>query len=185
MPYQDLREWISALEKEGEIKRVEKEVDWDLEVGAITRRVYDLGAPAPLFEKIKGYPKGYRILSAPIGLSARNKYARLALALDMPADSTIRDLTEEYIRRKKNPIPPVEVKEGPCQENVYLGEEVDLYKFPAPMVHEGDGGRYLSTWHTVISKDPDSGWVNYGMYRQMIHDKNYLGTPRPYPSSSI
>lgn len=177
MPYKDLREWLNALEEAGELQKVEKEVDWNLEAGAITRRVYDLRAPAPLFQKIKGYPEGYRILGAPIGLSARNNYARIALALDMPVQSTIKDLTEEYIARKKTLIPPVVVESGPCQENILVEEDIDLFKFPAPMVHDGDGGRYLCTWHTVISKDPDTGWVNYGMYRQMVHDRNHLGIP--------
>jgi 4-hydroxy-3-polyprenylbenzoate decarboxylase len=177
MPYRDLREWLDALERAGELQKVEREVDWNLEAGAITRRVYDLKAPAPLFQKIKGYPKGYRILGGPIGLSARNKYARLASALDMPVDSTIRDLTEEYIKRKKNPIPPVEVKRGPCQEIIITGEDIDLFKFPAPMVHDGDGGRYLCSWHTVISKHPENDWVNFGMYRQMVHDRNHLSIP--------
>ncbi|MBW1944744.1 MAG: UbiD family decarboxylase, partial [Deltaproteobacteria bacterium] len=70
MPFKDLREWLDALDNAGELQKIEKEVDWDLEAGAITRRVYDLMSPAPLFQKIKGYPEGYRILGAPIGLSA-------------------------------------------------------------------------------------------------------------------
>lgn len=181
MAYRDLREWLKALEKGGELKRIKKETDWNLEVGAITRRVYDLRAPAPLFEKIKGYPEGYRILGAPIGLSAVNKYARIALAMDMPVDSQVRDLVEEYIKRKKNPLKPVLVAHGPCHENVYMRDEVDLFKLPAPLIHQGDGGRYISTWHAVISKDPDTGWVNYGMYRQMIHERNKLGLSASHP----
>lgn len=176
MAYRDLRQWIDFLEKAGELKKVHKEVDWNLEVGAITRRVYDLEAPAPLFENIKDYP-GYRIMSAPMGLSKRNRYARLSLAWEMPVDSNVRDLTEEYLKRIKNPIKPILVADGPCQEIVYTGDEVNLYKLPAPMIHDGDGGRYISTWHVVITRDPESGWVNYGMYRQMFHERNILGGP--------
>ncbi|MDP2727366.1 MAG: UbiD family decarboxylase [Dehalococcoidia bacterium] len=71
MALQDLREYIAALEREGEVQRIEKEVDWDLEVGAVIRRSYDLKAPAPFFQKIKGYPAGFSILGAPIGLSIK------------------------------------------------------------------------------------------------------------------
>ncbi|MEE8397497.1 MAG: UbiD family decarboxylase, partial [Desulfobacterales bacterium] len=66
-------------------------------------------------------------------------------------------------------------KDGPCKEILMVGDEVDLYKFPSPLVHDGDGGRYISTFHIIATKDPDSGWVNWGMYRQMIHTKNTLG----------
>jgi len=55
MPYKDLREFIAVLEKQGDAVRVEKEVDANLEVGAITRRVNETQSPAPFFQKIKGY----------------------------------------------------------------------------------------------------------------------------------
>jgi len=50
-----------------------------------------------------------------------------------------------------------------------------LFDFPAPLIHEGDGGRYIGTWHIVVTKDPDSDWVNWGMYRLMIHDERSMG----------
>ena len=158
------------------MQRVRKEVDWNLEVGGITRRVQDLGAPAPLFENIKGYP-GFRILSGNTTLSGRNKYARLALALGLSSRTSAKEIINTYIARRKGPIPPTLVKEGPCHENVFTGDEIDLYKLPAPFTHEGDGGRYLCTWHANVTRNPETGWVNYGMYRQMIHDKNTLGLP--------
>lgn len=174
MPYNDLRAWIDVLRENGELVDVKQSVDWNLEVGAITRRVYDTFAPAPLFTNIKGYP-GYRIFAAPIGLSARNHYARLALALDLPPDASLQTITEEYLRRRKTPIPPAIVSQAPCQENVYTGNDIDLLRLPVPYQHEGDGGRYIGTWHSNISKDPLTGWVNYGMYRLMVHDRNHMG----------
>ena len=176
MAYKDLREFIKKLEEEGELQRVKKEVDWNLEVGAITRRVQDVGAPAPLFEKIKGYP-GFKILSGNTTLSSKNKYARLALGLGLSREASVKEIINKYIEGRKNPIPPKLIKDGPCQENVFIGDKVDLFNLPAPFVHEGDGGRFLCTWHATITKDPETGWVNYGMYRQMIHDKNTLGLP--------
>ncbi|MBI2849327.1 MAG: UbiD family decarboxylase, partial [Chloroflexi bacterium] len=177
MPFKDQRAYIARLEEEGEIQRVEKEVDWNLEVGAIIRRSYDLKAPAPFFQKIKDYPSGCRILGAPLATSRRpNRYhARLAISLDLPPDSSVMDIMESYIARKKNLIKPILVSSGPCQENIHLGEDVDIEEFPAPLLHEGDGGRYIGTWHLVATKDPDSGWVNWGIYRLMMHDKKSTG----------
>jgi 4-hydroxy-3-polyprenylbenzoate decarboxylase len=81
---------------------------------------------------------------------------------------------EVYIKRKKNLIKPKIVDSAPCKENIYIGDEADLLSLPAPLIHHGDGGRYLCTWHINISRDPDSNLVNWGMYRAMIHDKNML-----------
>ena len=62
MQIDDLRDYLDILEEYQEVQRIAAEVDWNLEMGAITRRVYDLGAPAALFENVKGYPKGFRAL---------------------------------------------------------------------------------------------------------------------------
>jgi len=175
VPFSDLREWISALERARELERVSIEVDWNLEVGAIVRRLCETNGPAVLFEKIKDYPKGYRILGAPMAQSRRQRYARLAIALDLPPESSVREITESYLERQKNSIPPVVVSSAPCQENVLTGEEIDLLKFPVPLIHGDDGGRYIGTWHTVITKEPQTGWVNYGMYRLMVHGKKRMG----------
>src|SRR2546428_8698370 len=58
MPFTDLRGWITRLEKEGELRRITAQVDWDRELGAITRRVLEKKGPALLFENIKGYTTG-------------------------------------------------------------------------------------------------------------------------------
>ncbi len=176
MAFKDFREYVAKLEEEGEVQHIQEEVDWNLEVGAIIRRSYDLRAPAPFFEKIKGYPKGYRILGAPAGLSRPGReYARTAIAMGMKPETKIGEITEEYLRRKKAPLKPIVVSTGPCKENILLGDKVDLLKFPAPFLHEGDGGRYIGTWHLVVTRDPDTGWTNWGMYRLMVHDATSLG----------
>ena len=163
MPFNDLREYITRLEEEGEVQRIAKEVDLDLELGAVIRRSYDLRAPAPLFENIRGYP-GHRMFGAPIALSAKKDrlFARFALSMDMAPESTAGELIDEYIKRINKPIKPVLVKHGPCKENILLGSDVDLHMFPAPLLHEGDGGRYLGTWHANVSKDPDDGGCELG-----------------------
>lgn len=169
MPYRDLREFIARLEKEGEAQRIEEEIDWNLEAGAMLRRAAEANLPAPFFQKIKGYPRGYRIFAG-----GAAKYRQMAIALDMPADTHPRELIAEYTRRRRKPIKPVIVKDGPCKENIHIGDEVDLLEFPVPMIHQGDGGRYIGTWHVTISKDLESDWVNWGMYRHMLQNKNTI-----------
>jgi len=72
-------------------------------------------------------------------------------------------------------IPPVEVKNGPVKQNTITGDDVDLFKFPTPVWHEHDAGRFMGTGCAVVSKDPDEGWINLGTYRCRIFDKNLLG----------
>ncbi|HSR56236.1 MAG TPA: UbiD family decarboxylase, partial [Alphaproteobacteria bacterium] len=59
--------------------------------------------------------------------------------------------------------------------NRMIGEDVDTGIFPAPKWHEDDGGNYIGTEHLVIMRDPDSGWINAGMYRVQVHDGKTLG----------
>ncbi|MBI2953473.1 MAG: UbiD family decarboxylase [Chloroflexi bacterium] len=178
MSLQDLREYVARLEEEDQIQRIKEEVDWNLEIGAIIRRACDLGAPAPLFEKVKGYPRGFRVLGAPVGASAKKRrfYARIAISLGLPPDTGPAELVEYFVRGKGlTPIPPRLVETAPCKQNIQLGDEVDLLKFPIPYIHQHDGGRYIGTWDTVVTKDPESDWVNWGLYRLMVHDGRTIG----------
>lgn len=170
MAFKDLRQYIETLDKFGEVQKVDREVHWNLEAGAILRRTYEMGLPAPFFQKITGYPKGYRMFGGNL-----SKLRRIAIALEMDPESTYKQLVEEYIKRRTKKIKPSLVKNAPCKENIQIGDKVDLLKFPAPMIHEGDGGRYICSWHAHITKDPDTGWVNWGMYRAMLHTKNSIG----------
>ena len=170
MPFKDVREFIDKLEKEGEAVQIKEEMDWNMEVGGMLRRAADAGLPATFFQKIKNYPEGYRIFAG-----GAAKFSRMAIAMDMSPDTHPREVVEEFTRRKNQPIKPVLVSDGPCKENIHIGDDVDLYKFPVPIIHEGDGGRYIGTWHTTVTKDLDSDWVNWGMYRHMLHNKNTIG----------
>ena len=98
----------------------------------------------------------------------------MALMLGFPMPRTAIDVVQAYRDRMKQhkPIPPVTVKQGPILENIDRDENVDLYKFPAPRVHERDGGRYIGTEDLVIMRDPDEGWVNAATYRVQVHSKN-------------
>ncbi len=175
MPDYDLREFIARLEAEGELRRVKVEVDWNLEAGAIAQRGQDLRAPAPLFEKIKGYPEGFRLFGNALGPTTPVIQGRVALALDMPKDTPTAEIIEEYSRRIERPVKPVKTDKAPCKDNILTGDDVDVLKFPVPLLHAVDGGRFLGTWHIDVTKDPDSGWVNWGTYRHMVHDEKTLG----------
>ena len=170
MAYRDLREFLNKLEDERELVRVKQEVDWNLEAGAVIRRASETESPAPLFEKIKGYPKGFRLAGAIVAT-----HRRLAISLGLPSNASFPDMMDAFDRGITHPIKPRIVGTGPCKENIIKGDDVNLYIFPAPMLHDGDGGRYISTWHFVATKDPDTGWQNCGMYRQMVHNRNHLG----------
>lgn len=176
MAFKDNREFIAALDSSGDVVHVRQEVDWDLEAGAIVRRVSETQQVAPLFEKIRDYPEGYRIFGAPLATKRR-----LSVAFGLPADTPYKQVRDEYEQRLEHPIKPVVVKTGPCKENLVLGSKVDLFQFPAPMVHEGDGGRYIGTWHGIVCKDLEQDWTNWGMYRLMVVNPRVLaGLCQPY-----
>ena len=170
--YEDLRDLIAQFDEMGELARVEG-ADWNLEIGAVSETVAAANpgrAKAVLFDNIEGYPEGFRILSG-----GANAYRRLALVLGMPEPKDETELVQAFRHHMNTEfelIPPREVSDGPILENVMRDDEVDLYKFPVPFVHELDGGRYIGTDDMIIMRDPDSGWINSATYRVMVHDKN-------------
>jgi 4-hydroxy-3-polyprenylbenzoate decarboxylase len=72
-------------------------------------------------------------------------------------------------------VPTREVADGPVLEHIQRGAEVDLWKFPTPRWHEGDGGRYIGTGDIVVTRDPENGQINVGTYRMMVQDRDKLG----------
>ncbi|WP_201319344.1 UbiD family decarboxylase [Paenibacillus sp. EPM92] len=171
--YNDLREFIELCREHGELKEING-ADWNLEVGALTEATAELlnDPPMLLFDQIKGYPAGFRTLSLPI---ASHKRAALALGLSLNKTKleNVR-LGAKKIKEAKS-IPPVEVEYGPVMENVLTGDEVDLLRFPAPIYHSSDGGRYIGTGDSLINRDLVTGYVNMGTYRMQLHERNLLG----------
>ena len=167
--FNDLREFIEEARRAGELKMVDG-ADWDLEIGTITHLAGDKGgSPVFLFDRIKDYPAGYRVVT--------NMFAtprRTALTLGLPLEARGLDLVRALRDRLKNMslIPTVEVDDGPVKENILTGDEVDLYRFPTPKWHEHDGGRYIGTGSFGVIQDPDEGWINLGTYRTQIQDRN-------------
>ncbi|HLY64990.1 MAG TPA: UbiD family decarboxylase, partial [Chloroflexota bacterium] len=109
--------------------------------------------------------------------NATDTVRRALLALDMSPEMNVDSALDEYQRRMVTykPVPPVEVSKGPVLENVFNDGGINMLKFPTPRWHEGDGGRYIGTGCVVIMRDPDTGKVNFGTYRVMVHDEGTLG----------
>ena len=173
-PYEDVRQWLELVESMGELKRIEG-ADWDLEIGTMAELIYRERTgtiPALLFDQIKGYPKGFRIL-----FGQQTSYRRLALMAGLPMDSVGLKLVSRF-KEKLNtlrPVPPRIVKTGPVFENTLSGNGIDVLKFPVPKVHELDGGRFIGTACIAATRDPEEGWLNLGTYRAMVHDSKSVG----------
>ncbi len=168
----DLREWLEEVEKMGELKTL-TDIDWDLELGCITEMLSLRDeTPAVVFDKVKGYPQGFKVTANSFGSTKRR-----ASIMGIPALEKPLELVQAWRDKMKNMklIPPQVVSDGPVMENVLEGKDIDLLKFPAPRWHPLDGGRYLGTGSVTITRDPEEGWVNLGTYRVMVHNENTLG----------
>ena len=164
-----MRDFIAQAEAEGMLKRIKAEVDWNLELSHIAKLNEEKQGPALLFENVKGY-------DSPVITSVCTTTERLALIMNEPRNSTLVDLMKVWVDKHDNAVPPKLVETGPCKENIMKGDDIDLLKFPAPKYYPLDGGRFFGTAHFVVTKDPESNWVNVGTYRLQLLDKNHLGT---------
>lgn len=167
----DLQEFISVLKQNNELLQVDG-ADWNLEIGTITELSSEREGQALLFDRIKDYPEGHRVI-----VNILDTPKRWALTLGLPAGLSkveLVKLTKEKFKKIK-PVSPVVVKSGPLLENVDEGNKVNMMQFPAPFWHEHDGGRYIGTGDLVIMRDPEGQWVNAGTYRVQLYDQNTLG----------
>lgn len=173
--YGDLRDLIGRIDSMGDLLRVDG-VDWDLELGGVLDMIYHAetkNPPALLFDNIKGYPKGFRISAG-----STNSPKRFALIMGLPEPDHPLDAVRSFCKRMREdfkPIPARVVKDGPILENIDRDDDVNIFKFPVPKLHELDGGRYIGTNDIVIMRDPDTGWINAATYRIQVHDRNTTG----------
>ena len=171
--WRDLREWLARVDALGELKRVTG-ANSEEDIGAITEMLdHTEGSPCVLFDEIANFKPGYRVLVNSMGSTKRQA---VTLGLD-PAEASHDRLLQFWRERLKGfaPIPPVVVKRGAVQENILRDNDVDLTRFPAPIWHPGDGGRYIGTASFNIMRDPDTGNINVGTYRNQVFDKNSIG----------
>ncbi len=167
----DLRSLIEELDRQGELRRI-ADVDWNLDIGAVTEMLALRDGPALLFDRIPGYPAGFRVLTNLI-----NNPRRVGMLFGLPKETGGIEIVRALRQRMTNltPVEPVEVRNAPFEEVSYAGADVNLFSLPAPLWHEHDGGRYLGTACAVVTRDRDAGWVNLGTYRVQVHDERTLG----------
>ncbi len=192
MAFNDLREWISALDRAGELKRIRAEVDPVLEITEIADRVSKgaarkygkPGGPALLFENVRG-GNGIPVLINQFGSESRMQLALGVDSLDEIAER-IRQLlnmkSPEGFLEKLKMLPmladmgkffPKVVPTGPCKE-VIKKDNFSLLDFPVLQCWPKDGGRFI-TLPCVITRDPRTGKRNVGMYRVQIYDATTAG----------
>src|SRR5260370_24076723 len=170
--YDDLREWLSEAERLGEVRMV-RGANWQEDIGLAAEAVLRAeNGPCVVFEDIDGCPPGFRLLMNMFAGTRRN------MTLGFPDHLTKWELSDAYreafLTKPKN-IPHEIVVHGPVLENILTGKDVDVLKFPAPISHEKDGGRYIATGTVSITGDPEEGWLNAGAYRAQVHDKTSVG----------
>src|ERR1700758_1015660 len=176
----DLREWISLLEREGELVRISTEVDPDLEITEIVDRTVKAGGPALLFEKPKG--SEHPLLINQFGTERRMCLAfgvdrlddvaqRVADVLEMQPPEGLLDKVRGLLKLKSvADSRPKTVGKGVCQEIVLRGDDVDLDLLPIQRCWPGDPAPFI-TLPAVITRVPQTGGRNVGMYRMQVIDK--------------
>ena len=170
----DLRLWLEAIDRLGELHRIDAEVEPVDEMGGLTYLVGKTeGSPALLFNKVRGAAPGVRSVFNLLGTSL----PRIAVALGLDPSLGVRDVILQLRGKLKERIPPITVlrESAPVNDNVLQGADIDLGGFAAPRHWPLDGGRYIGTADVVVTRDPDLGHINLGTYRMMVHDRNHVG----------
>jgi 4-hydroxy-3-polyprenylbenzoate decarboxylase len=172
-PWRDAREWIARAEAIGEL-RVVRGASWQSDIGAIAELLdHTEGSPCVLFDDIPDYPTGRRVI-----VNCNGTRARQAVTLGLPPERADHAGLLDFWRAvlaDPAAIEPVEVATGPVLEHVIQGDAIDLEAFPVPIWHPLDGGRFIGTASMNILRDPQSGWVNVGTYRNQVFGRASLG----------
>ncbi len=201
MAYNDLREWIAALDKAGELKRIQEPVSPRLEITEITDRAskaatgsravkgatgYAPGGPALLFENIAGHP-GHKVFINQFGSERRMAMAlgvdrieqiaeRIQGLMNMKAPEGLLDklkMLPQVAELTRSFPKSVSAKDAPCKQ-VILKENFNLLDFPVLTCWPHDGGPFI-TLPCVHTRDPKSGKRNIGMYRMQVYDGKTTG----------
>jgi UbiD family decarboxylase len=174
----DLRRFIQVLADAGLLVRVREEIDWKFEIGRMTRE----SRTPLLFENVKGYP------DQSVFTNGLCDTTSIGLALGMELGTTRKTLIREARKRMATPVKPKLVETGPMLENIVQASDVDLLKLPVPQWSNYDGRRYLGTWHINVTKDPEAGSRNVGVYRmQLLGPKHATvsASPRSHLSQHV
>ncbi len=170
MSYRDLRAYLAALEVKGKLNRIKKHVDKDWEIAAVCRQLFLTTPaerrPALMFEKVKGYE--VPVVAGILGAS------REIYAIGLETDS-VEGINHKWVQALEKPIPPRIVKNGPCKENILMGDEVNILKLPIPVWTVGEDPGPFFTSPYVITKNPETGVRNVGTYRMQVKGRNRTG----------
>jgi len=179
--FRNLEAYLQALERRGELKRIRVPVSSELEITEIADRMVKTGGPALLFETVVG--KDFPVAIGLFGTRERTAFALGVRDLDELSEKVARLLELKPGRGgisalmgllPKLPMLkgffPKRVRKAPVQEVILKGEAVDLFRLPILKCWPLDGGPFL-TLPLVITKDPETGELNVGMYRMQVLDK--------------
>jgi 4-hydroxy-3-polyprenylbenzoate decarboxylase len=189
LPFDDLRQWIAALDRAGELKRIKTETDPILEIAEITDRVSKSktgkpGGPALLFQNIKGHPNSQLLINQ-FGSEARMKLAlgvgsfdefadRIRVFMDLKSPQGFLDKLKMLpLLTEAGKFFPKTVPTGPCKE-VIKRDNFSLLEFPILQCWPQDAGRFI-TLPCVVTRDPKTGKRNVGMYRLQVYDAKTTG----------
>jgi 4-hydroxy-3-polyprenylbenzoate decarboxylase len=186
MKYHDLRDFIDQLEHRGQLKRIQQEIDPNLEMTEVCDRTLRAGGPALLFENVKGS-------DIPVLGNLFGTPERVALGMGKESTEALREVGKllAFLKEPEPPkgmkdawqklpifkqvlnMAPKVVKKAPCQQVVMEGDEVDLGKLPVQTCWPGDAGP-LITWGLVVTQGPNKERQNLGIYRQQVISKNQV-----------
>ncbi|WP_019625272.1 4-hydroxy-3-polyprenylbenzoate decarboxylase [Thioalkalivibrio sp. ALJT] len=184
MKYKDLRDFIAGLEQRGELHRISREVDPNLEMTEIADRVLRAGGPALLFENptgsdipvlanLFGTPERVAMGMGEDSVEALREVGRLLAFLKQPdPPKGLKAAWEQLpVFRKVLDMAPKKIRGAPCQKHVLEGEAVDLARLPVQTCWPGDAGP-LITWGLVVTRGPEKSRQNLGIYRQQVIGRN-------------
>ena len=182
----DLQGFLSLLEQRGQLRRIKAQVDSELEIAEIANRMLSAGGPALLFENVKG-------ASYPIAINVMGTVERVCWALNMNEPKELEALGNK-LALLYQPRPPKKISQAidlgkalfdvvrakpgrdflpQCQQVVLKDDQVDLNQLPLLRVYPGDAGKVI-TLGLMITKDPENGTPNVGVYRLQLQSKNTM-----------
>ena len=184
MKYKDLRDFIDGLEQRGELRRIAREVDPNLEMTEIADRVLRTGGPALLFENptgsdipvlanLFGTPERVAMGMGEDSVEALREVGRLLAFLKQPdPPKGLKAAWEQLpVFRKVLDMAPKKTRGAACQRHVIEGQDVDLSRLPVQTCWPGDAGP-LITWGLVVTRGPEKSRQNLGIYRQQVIGRN-------------
>jgi 4-hydroxy-3-polyprenylbenzoate decarboxylase len=178
LSYKDLRGFIKQVDALGALRHIEN-ADPRYELGGITEVAAGTAeCPALLFDRIKGFAKGYRVFT-----NATTTPQRAALALGIDPALKPLDALKAWMHKRQGLTPhkPVATDRAAFLDNSTRGRKVDLARLPAPHWHRKDGGPFIGSGSIVIMRDPDGGWINASIYRVQVHGRNRVTVQFDHP----